>query len=161
MASGRQQKLLTAGAAVPDYRLKLLGGGEARLQEIGAKGPVLLAFFKVSCPVCQMTFPFLERIHQAGTLPVYGVSQNDERDTRDFNLDFGVTFPTLLDDENENFPASNGFGIGSVPTMFLLENGRISHVIEGWQKKEIDALGARAGMSVFRQDDRVPEWKAG
>jgi peroxiredoxin len=162
MAAGKQPKLLDAGAPVPDVRLKLLSGGEATLREIAARGPALLAFFKISCPICQLTFPFLERLHAAGTLAIYGISQNDARGTRDFNKDFGVTFPTLLDDEDENFPASDAFGISSVPTLFLVErDGTISQVVEGWRKKEMEGLGAKAGAEVFRQGDNVPEWKAG
>jgi peroxiredoxin len=162
MAAGKQPKLLDAGASVPDLRLKLLSGGKATLREIATRGPALLAFFKISCPVCQLTFPFLERLHAAGTLAVYGISQNDARDTREFNEDFGVTFATLLDDEDSGFPASNAFGISSVPTLFLVErDGAISHVAEGWRKKEMEWLGAKAGATVFRQGDNVPEWKAG
>ncbi len=162
MAAGKLTKLLATGSPVPDVRLKLLGGGETALREIAARGPALLAFFKISCPVCQLTFPFLERLHSVGTLPIYGVSQNGARDTRDFNEDFGITFPTLLDGEAGGFPASNAFGISSVPTLFLVQaGGVISRVIEGWNKKEMEFLAARAGASLFRQGDNVPEWKAG
>ena len=76
----------------------------SRLQDLIANGPVLLAFFKITCPVCQLTFPFLERLHTAGTLPIYGISQNDAEDTREFNQHFGVTFPTLLDPRGERLP---------------------------------------------------------
>jgi len=121
----------------------------------------LLAFFKVTCPVCQLTFPFLERLHQ-GTLKIYGISQNDVKDTREFNREFGVTFPTLLDPEDDDFEASNAFGISSVPTMFLVESdGAISRVMEGWSKREIEWLGGKAGVRPFRQGDNVPEWKPG
>jgi peroxiredoxin len=162
MAAGKQPKLLDASSPVPDVRLKLLSGGETTLREIAARGPALLAFFKISCPVCQLTFPFLQRLHAAGTLLIFGISQNDARDTRDFNEDFGITFPTLLDDEDKNFPASNAFGISSVPTLFLIErDGTISHIVEGWRKKEMEFLATKAGTAIFRQTDSVPEWKAG
>ena len=162
MAAPKQPKLLDAGSRVPDVRLKLLSGGEATLWQITTPRPALLAFFKISCPVCQLTFPFLERLHAAGTLAVYGISQNCALDTREFNQDFGITFPALLDDQDSGFPASNAFGISSVPTLFLVEpGGAISHVIEGWRKKEMEWLGAKAGVAVFRQGDNVPEWKAG
>src|SRR5579871_2493775 len=100
MASMRQRQILSAGARAPEFRLPRLGGGDATLADVIANGPALLAFFKISCPICQLTFPFLDRIHHPGKLPVYGVSQNDEEDTRDFNSEFGVTFPTLLDNED-------------------------------------------------------------
>ena len=38
-----------------------------------------------------------------------------------FNQRFGVTFPTLLDLSNEDYPASNAYGITSVPSLFLVE----------------------------------------
>ncbi len=162
MAARRQPELIQAGSRPPDFRLARLGGGEVTLAEIAATGPSLIAFFKITCPICQLTFPFLERIAAAGTLPVYGISQNDADDTREFNDEFGITFPTLLDKEVDNFPASNGFGISSVPTIFLIErDGTVSRSIEGWQKKEIEWLGGQAGVSVIRATESVPVWKAG
>jgi peroxiredoxin len=162
MAAHRQHKLLAAGTRAPDFRLARIEGGETSLSEIAARGPALLVFFKVSCPVCQMTLPFLDRIHSTGHLPIYGISQNDAPDTREFVSEFGVGFPMLLDSEDADFPASNAYGISSVPTSFLIErDGSLSRVIEGWQKAEIEHLGALAGVAVFRADDHVPAWKAG
>jgi peroxiredoxin len=158
---GKHVKLLKAGSRAPDFRLARLDGGETALADIAANGPALLAFFKVSCPVCQLTFPFLARIHSAA-LPVYGISQNGPEDTRDFNRRFGVTFPVLLDSERGGFPASNGFGISTVPTLFLVErDGSVSRVVEGWSKKDVEWLGSRAGVNVFRAEEDVPAWKAG
>jgi peroxiredoxin len=162
MAARRTRKLIDPGSHAPDFRLMRLDGGEVTLQELVTSGPLLLAFFKISCPVCQFTFPFLERLHAAGALPVYGISQNNAEDTREFNLEFGVTFPTLLDTEETGFPASNDYGISSVPTMFLLEPGAtVSYVLEGWNKKEIAWLGDKAGATLFHPGDSVPVWKAG
>ena len=162
MAARYSRNLLSPGARVPEFRLARLDGGESTLHDLIANGPVLLAFFKISCPVCQMTLPYLDRIHSPNALPIYGISQNDEEDTRDFNRHFGVTFPTLLDSEQNGFPVSNAFGISSVPTMFLIErDGTISRVIEGWVKKDIESLAALSGVSPFRQGESVPAWKAG
>ena len=162
MASRRQRPLLDPGAPAPGFRLSRLEGGEATLAEIVARGRVLLVFFKVTCPVCQMTLPFLERRHASSTLAICAISQNDARDTREFNRSFGVTIPTLLDSEDEDFPASNAYGIASVPTMFLVEeDGEISRVTEGWGKLDMEALGTAAGIALFRADDDVPAWKAG
>ena len=152
----QERRLLEAGAKAPDFRLARLDGGYIALVEILASGPALLAFFKVSCPVCQLTFPFLERVHQAGALPVYGISQNDTKDTREFAKRFRTTFPMMLDGENRGFPVSNAYGISSVPTMFLIgSDGSIQQVMLGWRKDEMTALGA------VGPDDKVPQWKAG
>ena len=161
MSIGKSHKLLATGAEVSNFRLPLLEGGEASLHEIVAKGPALLAFFKVSCPVCQLTLPFLERL-RAGSLPVYAISQNNTRDTRQFNKGFGIALPTLLDSEKEGYPVSNAFGISYVPTMFLIEPDRtISQVVEGWRKSEIGRFGELAGINPFHAGESVPEAKAG
>jgi peroxiredoxin len=160
--AGKQSKLLEPGSRAPDFRLPRLDGGAVALQEIVAKGPAVIAFFKTTCPVCQLTFPFLERIHQAGTLTVYAISQDDAEDTREFNRQFGITLPMLLDTGRSGYPASDAFGISSVPTTFLIErDGVISRVIEGWSKREIEWLGGLAGVEAIRQGDNVPEWKPG
>jgi peroxiredoxin len=144
------------GARAPEFRLPGADGGEIGLAEIMAQGPGLLVFFKISCPVCQLTFPFLERIHQAGSLAVYGISQNDARDTRGFAAQYRTTFPMLLDNEKTGYAVSNAYGITSVPTIFVIgRGGVIEQVTMGWHKQEMAALGA------IRTDDRVPEWKAG
>ena len=162
MAAAKQRKLLDSGSRAPDFRLPRLDGGTAALQEIVANGPAVIAFFKTTCPVCQLTFPFLERIHKAGTLPVYAISQDNAEDSREFNRELGLTLPTLLDTGRSGYPASNAFGISSVPNVFLLESdGGISRVIEGWSKREIEWLGGLAGVAAIRRGDNVPEWKPG
>lgn len=168
MASQRRHELLESGTRAPDFQLARLidsnAGAEVSLTDLIAHGPAVLAFFKITCPVCQMTLPFLERIHKAsnGGLPIYGISQNDERGTRDFARQFGITFPLLLDREEREFPASNAYGISSVPTLFVVErDGSISSVTEGWSRRDIAALGERAGTNPLRPSDNVPELKAG
>jgi peroxiredoxin len=162
MASRRQRPLLHPGSQAAGFRLPRLEGGEASLAEFAARGRMLVVFFKVTCPVCQLTMPFLERMHASGTLAICAISQNDARDTREFNRSFGITIPTLLDSEDEDFPTSNAYGISSVPTMFLVEpDGVVSRAAEGWSKLDMEALGAAAGIALFRADEDVPAWKAG
>ena len=108
-----------------------------------------------------MTFPYLERLHTAG-YHVVGVSQNEPDDTREFNREFGITFPILLDTEESQFPVSNAYGISSVPTLFLVEpDGTIGRVAEGWMKQDMLWFGAQAGAALFHPADRVPEMKPG
>ena len=154
--------MVSAGTPAPAFRLARLEGGEVTLAELTANARALFVFFKISCPVCQMTMPFLERLHASSGLAVYGISQNDAADTREFNEYFKVTFPTLLDSEDQDFPASNAYRISSVPTMFLVEpGGVISRVVEGWNRIDMEGLAAVAGMTLFRPDENVPAWKAG
>jgi peroxiredoxin len=146
-------KLLRAGDRAPTLPL---------LENVLAGGPALLAFFKVSCPVCQFTFPFLERIAQSGTVRVFGVSQDDAKATARFAKEFGVTFPLLLDEQPAGYAASNAFGVSTVPTLFLIDaGGVVAFSGEGFVKRDLADLGRRAGVEVFGQDEYVPEWKAG
>jgi len=160
---GRQKKVaVEAGVEAPGFRLNSLGGGAKSLDEILAKGPALLAFYKVSCPVCQLTFPYLERLSKSSGLQVVGISQDDVDATAGFNQRFGVSFPTLLDQSSEGYPASNAYGISTVPALFLVEpDGRITKAANGFSKREMESLGERAGVAVFRPSDNVPEWKSG
>jgi len=162
MFAKKKAPMPQAGARAPEFRLKRLDGGDVALEDLLQDGPALLAFFKISCPVCQMTLPFLDRIHSGGRLRVYGISQNDAEDTHAFVREYGVHFPMLLDEENDRFPASNAYGISHVPTSFLVEpDGMVGRVIEGWIRSEILWLGARGGVDPIGSSDQVPEWKAG
>lgn len=153
--------MLAIGDKAPEFLLDTLDGGKQSLAELLQQGPILLAFFKVSCPVCQLTLPFLDRISK-GSLPVVAISQDSERATRQFHQTYGVSLPTLVDREEDRYPASNGFGIDFVPTMFLVEpDGVISIVIEGFRKAELDSIGLRSGIVTFRATESVPSWKAG
>jgi peroxiredoxin len=54
-----------AGDAAPEFSLPDTQGKKHSLKDLLKKGPVIAAFFKMSCPTCQFTFPFLQRIHDA------------------------------------------------------------------------------------------------
>ncbi len=122
----------------------------------------MLAFYKVSCPTCQFTFPYLDRMARQSTISFFGVSQDDSESTREFRDHFRIAFTTLLDSRKEQYPASNAFGITNVPTMYLIEqDGRISWHCEGFAKLELEKLGERVGVKPFRETEAVPNFKAG
>ena len=82
--------------------------------------------------------------------------------TQGFRERVGLTFPTLLDQSAEGYPASNAYGISSVPSLFLIEqDGQVATAFNGFSKRDLESLGERAGVRTFRPDDNVPEWKAG
>jgi peroxiredoxin len=153
--------VLKAGARAPAFALDDMSGGQKTLSDVLARGPALLALYKISCPVCQLTLPFLDRISK-GTLRVVAISQDDESGTRRFRDKYSVSLPTLLDRERDGYPASNAFGISYVPSLFLVEpDGTISLASEGFIKRDIEAIAQRSGVEAFRPEEKVPEWKAG
>jgi peroxiredoxin len=162
---------LTAGTSAPDFKLQTMDGKRFSLREALTRGPVVAAFFKVSCPVCQYAFPFLERIykeHGGKNVSVIGISQNDKKDTAAFAKEFGVTFPILLDDTN-TYPASNAYGLTNVPTVFwIAQDGEIEISSVGWDRKEIEQINRKAAeitggtaKPVFHAGEEVADFRAG
>ena len=160
---------LEAGVKAPEVKLPLVAGGTFDLAEALKRGPVALAFFKVSCPVCQMTFPYLERLHQANKaskLQIVGVSQDSKADTQAFMKQFGVTFPVALE-ETSKYAVSNAYGLTNVPTMFLIQpDGTIQMSSVGWYKQDIESLNKKMAdghppAAVFKPGEEVAEFKAG
>lgn len=149
------------GQAAPDFRLELAGGGFRTLDELLAEGPVLLAFYKVTCPTCQMALPYLARL-QGGAFRVFGVCQDDAERAGEFAEAFEVELPNLLDSVDEGYPASNAYGVTHVPSIYLVERDkRISWEWVGFHKKQFEKLAARAGRVLFTAADHVPESKSG
>src|SRR6266581_4456211 len=108
MGSKDDMTHIVAGNTAPEFSLKSLDQRQYALRSLLERGPVVAAFFKISCPVCQFTFPFLERLHQqygSGGATFLGISQDDARATKSFASEYGVTFPMVLDDED--YPVSN------------------------------------------------------
>jgi peroxiredoxin len=162
MFGRHRTKLVATGAKAPHFRIASVDGSTRSLQEILAGGPALLAFYKISCPVCQLTVPYLERLAANSVFQVIGISQDEAGATLGFMQRFGLTFPTLLDLSSEDYPASNAYGISSVPTMFVVEpDGIVSRAFAGFSKRDFEELGTRASVSPFGPEDHVPEWKAG
>ncbi len=164
MGSLKPRRLLKVGEAAPEFQLRALTGETFELKQALTRGPVLLGFFKVDCPVCQFTFPFLERLYRSGngTIQFYGVSQDDARATQSFNRDQGLTFPTLLDEARQGYVVSNAFGISVVPTLFVIESdGRIGWASESFSKKDLEELGERLGAAPFLPGERVPDYRPG
>lgn len=154
---------LAVGAAAPDFELPELNGGVVRLREWLAGGPVVVAFFKTTCPTCMLSLPFLERIHQrTSRLRVLPVSQDGVEATRRFHDDFEITLPTVMDAAEEGYAVSNAYGITHVPSLFLVSReGVVEWFSTGFSKPELEELGQRAGVAVFGAQDRVPVWKPG
>jgi peroxiredoxin len=162
---------LSAGTQAPEIALPSLDGSQFSLREALKRGPVLAAFFKISCPTCQYTFPFLERLHKnygGQKITVIGISQNNDRDTKAFLREFGITFPTLLDDPKV-YAVSNAYGLTNVPSMFLIgQDGKIEISSVGWIKQEIEAINRKLAAAqqtpprpLFEPGEQVHDFRAG
>ena len=161
---------LTQGTLAPEVSLASAVGKRVSLKAELKKGPVLLAFFKISCPVCQFTFPLLERIYKAhkGKANIIGVSQNPKQDTEAFIKEYGITFPVLLDDTS-TYAVSNAYGLTNVPTLFFVTpDGEIEISSVGWSKSDVAEINRRFSdaesgnpATLFKTGEDIPDFKAG
>ncbi len=162
---------IVAGNTAPGFSLHSLDNKEYSLNALMERGPVIAAFFKISCPVCQFTFPFLERLYKrygSDGVTFLGISQDDARSTTKFAKEYGITFPILLDDEN-GYIVSNAYRLTSVPTIFLIEtDGAVKVSSMGFDKKDLEAIAAHLAerrkislAPLFQPGEVVPANKPG
>ena len=162
---------LATGTSAPDFELKAIDGKQFSLRDQLSRGPVIVAFFKVSCPTCQYALPFFERLYQAyrdKNVAIVGISQNNSKETRAFLKHFGITFPVLLDD-SDFYPVSNAYGLTNVPTAFwIAQDSEIEVSSVGWVKADFEDLNRKiathaqlAPIPMFRPEEDVRAFRAG
>ncbi|PYV34700.1 MAG: TlpA family protein disulfide reductase [Acidobacteria bacterium] len=161
---------IARGQTAPPIELAATDGKKYSLQEALARGPVLATFFKVSCPTCQYTLPFVERLYQQfrdQRVEVWGVSQDNAKESEGFAKEFGLSFPVLID-END-YAVSTEYGLEYVPSYFLIAaGGKIEISGDGFSKRDFLAiqrlLAARLAAkppALFQTTEMVPEFKPG
>ena len=161
---------IVGGDIAPEFSLRAIDGEEYSLGARAAHGLVVATFFKISCPVCQFTFPFLQRLHKrygGDGVTFVGISQDDARATKEFCREYGITFRILLDEKG--YPVSNRYGLTTVPTIFLIDpGGAVKVSCQGFNKKDLETIAAeltqRRNMAcapLFRPDELIPALKPG
>lgn len=160
---------VAAGRKAPSFALRGLDGQQYALAEALKKGPVLAAFFKVSCPTCQLALPFLNRLHEGfgHSAAIWGISQDDAHDTKEFRDEFDLTYPLLLDDDG--YPVSNAYGLTNVPTLVLIApDGTARISFHGFDKAGMEQISAELAqltgsppVQVFHPHELVPDFKPG
>ena len=162
--------LLETGTKAPDFKLSGTDSQTYSLKEKSAADLTLIAFFKISCPTCQFTFPFLEKLHKnyAGKgFTLWGISQNNQTENLQFASQYQISFPLLLD--QNNYQISYAYGITVVPTLFLIDkNQEILFTGEGFAKEDLEKLSEEiarrinsAHTDIFASESYVPAFKAG
>lgn len=161
---------LPPGKLAPDFSLVDAKGRTHALGEILKSGPVLVAFFKVTCPTCRLAFPYIERLNQAygDCVPFFGIAQDPIPEALVFARENGKASFTILPD-GPDYPVSSLYGITNVPTLFALDRtGKIAFTGVGFSKKDylelagILAEGAdRLVIDLFPKGDPAPTMKPG
>lgn len=158
---------LEPGAAFPPLALR-----DGRGRPINApEGETLYAIFKTTCPTCELTWPFLDRIQKTSGsgrgLRILAVSQDDPAKTAAFNKRLGVGLETAFD--LDPWIASDELGITNVPTLLRVNaKGVVEETIVGFDRARMEGLSKRAAAlagrpasPLFRADEHVPAIKPG
>jgi peroxiredoxin len=163
---------LPCGVKAPEFALTSTKGKPLILTELLTRGPAVLAFFKISCPVCQYAFPYIERmwqVHKTEPVSFIGISQDNAPDTEAFTKNYGLTFPVALDDSRQ-YLVSNAYKLTNVPTVYLVDrNGDIQVSSVGWARADMEELNLKLSMMnpaqeqypIFKSGEPVAEFKAG
>lgn len=160
---------LPIGADAPLFTLPAGDDAPARMADLVDAGPVLLAFFKTSCPTCRLAMPVIAELERryGDEIPVVGVTQTKMTDTLPWVRDLGFAGP-VLDDEQDRYAVSRAYDVQYVPTLVLVEDGRVTAVGESWDRDRMNRwaadLGARTGRDtspVTTDGDGRPVFKPG
>src|SRR5258706_12350425 len=99
MGTGTSMTHVDSGRTAPGFSLKGLDGMNCSLEALRQKGPVVAVFLKLSRPVCQFAFPFLERLYQrygSDTGTFLAICHDDTSTTAGFPRTTGLPLPTAL-----------------------------------------------------------------
>jgi hypothetical protein len=119
----------------------------------------VVAIFETDCPTCQLALPYLNLLRQ-DSVQVIGLSQDDERATREFVSQLKISYSVELD---SGLKISRAYDPHNVPTFYLLdESGQVQQTLVGFDKQGLNDLAAAVGQSpIAPADDGAPAWKPG
>lgn len=157
---------LSPGTSAPDFRLTDADGQAFELGRQLETGPVVLTFFKTSCPTCQYGLPYIDRLGKAiaeSSASAVAICQDTPDEAERFRVEFGFESSIVFDTEEAGFRVSNAYGLTNVPTVFLIgEQGKIQHTGVSWSKSDVEEIAGRLGVPApFRDGEDVLPFKPG
>ncbi|HEX8951906.1 MAG TPA: TlpA disulfide reductase family protein [Polyangia bacterium] len=127
---------LVAGAPASDFTLRDLDGRQVHLSDFGGK-VVLLDFWATWCVPCAAELPQLEKLYQerkGDGLVVLGIAMDGPESVAQvvpFSRRYGLTFPTLLDEETRVVNVYNPKRVAPM-TVLIDKRGIIARVRNGY-----------------------------
>jgi peroxiredoxin len=159
--------MLNINDIAPDFILPRLANSKEQLYSNDGRF-TFLVFYKFSCPTCQLTLPYINKIHEAygNDVRFFAIAQDNAEKTEQFAKDYGLTLPLLLD-ENP-YPVSRQYQLVSVPSIFLINpDHTIRYSGEGFVKQELmnlaDVIAEKTGKPQIELfgNESIPEFKPG
>jgi thiol-disulfide isomerase/thioredoxin len=105
-------------------------------------GPVALVFYKVTCPVCQMSAPRIDTMARFYPGRVVGVGQDPPDELERFGREFRMDIAAVAD--VPPYDVSNSYGIETVPTLFVIDGaGVVADTVVSWDRAGYNRASAR------------------
>jgi peroxiredoxin len=151
--------MLEAGARAPSFTLPDAFSG-VPVSDPWADGPTVLAFFKVTCPVCQMVAPKVTALADGGAR-VLAVGQDPPAALVRYAREHAQRVPTVS--EAAPYGVSSAYGIFSVPSLYVVEpGGVVADAVAGWDRDGWNAVADAVGVpAVSTEDDGLPVFRPG
>ena len=151
--------MLAPGDRAPSLELPDAATGES-VTDPWREGPVVLAFFKTTCPVCQMAAPKVQALADAG-VRVVAVGEDAPAAIQTYAERHGQKVTTLS--EAAPYPVSDAFGIDTVPTLFRVdEDGTARDAVVSWDRDGWNRFAeAAGGTAVSEEGDGLPPFRPG
>jgi len=152
--------MLSVGDKAPSFTLPAIDGGE-EVTDPWTQGPTVLAFFKVSCPVCKMVAPMLTKLSEGGAR-VVAVGQDPPETIARYRDSQGQWVPSVS--EPPPYEVSEAYGLEAVPTLYLVgPDGAIEQALPGWNRETWNELAATLGLAepLSTPDDGLRPFRPG
>jgi cytochrome c biogenesis protein CcmG/thiol:disulfide interchange protein DsbE len=128
-----------AGFAAPDFTLKTPTGETYKLSELRGQA-VLLNLWATWCPPCRAEMPTIEKMYQEykgrgfTVLAINMTYQDDPIKVMPFTLEYGLTFPILLEETGD---VASVYQLRSLPSSYFVNRaGIIQEVVIGGPMSE-------------------------
>ena len=109
-------------------------GSEApAIDGVDTRAPHVLFFYKVTCASCQLSAPVAERLHRRFPGGLTGIGQDPPDALQRFGEEYGATFPSVSD--TPPYELSDAYGVRTVPTLFVVEDGTVTETVESWDRE--------------------------
>lgn len=102
-----------------DFQLRNLEGKQVSLSDYHGK-KIMLNFWATWCPPCKKEMPEMEKVHKENKdIVILSVNLDPNQDVKGFMEKMNLTFPVLLDQEND---INKEYKVISIPTSFFIDS---------------------------------------
>lgn len=150
---GGGEASVKVGDKAPDISAKGTDGKTHTLKSLTEKGPVVLYFIKIGCPVNHRAAPHFDKISRAykGKATMVGIINGNVADGKEWLERYKSDFLIL---EDPNIKTIRAYGAEYSPWAIAVEDGKVAKIMEGGSPTELTQINGFMAKAA-----KVPEAK--